>query len=753
MEEKWNKNAGLRPVKLLGASLMTVGFLAALGYDNELVQAAENTETKPVISTVEKPEVARAATEEKNENVSDAPRVEVLNDTDSANKPDEGLVAHTDTTASITLANPSETTPVENAENAAEEAPAAGDKVLADEETSITIEQYKRASATEMAAWVREGKISPEKLMDYAYTVIDETNPTLNNVITTRRELAMEELEAMKKEMAETGVIRPFYGVPILAKGLTHTVVGGVNANGVGFMKDNISKSNHIIIKTLQKAGFVVLGQTNYPQLGLINVTHSDLYGITRNPWNLEYSPGGSSGGSAAAVVIGQVPIATSNDGGGSTRIPASFSGLIGLHPTRGILVGNSTSERSNVTQFSLMRDMADVNALFDILLKENAADKLITTKLNDFVNLKGETNKKPIAYTLATPGGTPLSEEAKAAVLDAVAFLREQGYEVVEVPAYPIDGVQMMMDYYTIIASSMQFLRSAAKTYLHRELQMGDVELLAWALVQAGENISKEDLDKTWEHVSLMSQQMHDFYEQYAFLLTATTAHPAPKADFEASPEALKPLMRDMSSLSKEERIQLIYDQWLPGWTLTPYTQMGNLTGTPSISLPTHLTKDGRPLGILFNGPQYSDRLLLQIGDLFNSHSKFISYYEQKDKEAEEEDQLSKDTEKPGDNTEKPGDTIKPGDQPNFENGPFKPVDDKRSDLDLKNEDSEDTADKDTTSEKPADKGSNVSDDHKGVTKQKVVTVKLPQTGAISSLGMGLVLTTLGAFTFKKKH
>lgn len=473
----------------------------------------------------------------------------------------------------------------------------------------ITIEDYRVATASEMAAWIREGRVEPQTLFDFAYQIIDETNPKLNNVISTRRELALEEFNAMEY----TG--QPFYGVPILVKGLGHTVEGGYNSNGLEFMKDNISTRSGSFTRALQDLGFVVLGQTSYPQFGWINVTNSDLYGDTHNPWDLEHNPGGSSGGSSAAVSIGQVPIASASDAGGSTRIPASWSGLIGLHPTRGVLLRNSTSEKSQTSHFAMTKSMEDTRALFEGLLNPRQSDRLVEDTLSTDL---------PIAYSYKTPAGTPIDMEAILAVKNAVEFLNEQGYTTVEVD-YPIDGRRLMLNYYTIAASGASSINFMAnqKQNLGRDITADDVELLTWALYQMSQKLNSDDVNAAWEDIRLIENELSEFYKQYPILLTATTSTTAPSADYNHIPEELIPLLSDMSELTKEEGLNLIYDQWLPAWTKTPYTQLGNLTGTPSLSLPTHVSEDGLPLGILFGAEQGFDRLLLDLGDLFESQNE----------------------------------------------------------------------------------------------------------------------------------
>ncbi|MGT2933534.1 amidase family protein [Streptococcus catagoni] len=478
--------------------------------------------------------------------------------------------------------------------------------------TQISIEDFRKASASQQAQWVRSQQITGDQLLTYALETIKATNPDLNNVISLREAAARQESAAM----TDTG--QPFYKVPILVKGLGHTIAGGQNTSGLSFMAGQTSKGTSSFVKALQSAGFVVIGQSAFPEMGWINVTNSDLYGNSHNPWNINNNPGGSSGGSAAAVASGQVALASASDGGGSTRIPASWTGLIGLHPTRGILEANSSASTNNVSHFALTKTMEDTQKLFEFLLKDQAKASQTSQHLS---------KDMPIAYSTKTPAGTPISDEAIRAVKEAVAFLNKEGFKTVEVN-YPVDGKKMMEAYYTIAAKGALTIDFLATQKLGRHLQKEDVEPLSWALYQTGKDLTKADLDAAWAQVGQMTEDLNNFYKKYPIFLSPTTAYSAPSADYHHIPENLKPILADMSSYSKEEKLNLIYQQWLPAWTLTPFTQLANLTGTPSLSLPTHLTKDGLPLGILFNSAANQDRLLLELGKLFEDKQLFQTFW-----------------------------------------------------------------------------------------------------------------------------
>ncbi|MDU6917400.1 MAG: amidase family protein, partial [Enterococcus faecalis] len=333
---------------------------------------------------------------------------------------------------------------------------------------------------------------------------------------------------------------------------------------------------------------------------------------------------GGSSGGAGASVAAAFVPIASGSDAGGSIRIPASWTGTVGLKPSRGVIIGNSNSAKGQTVHFGLSRTVADTNALFETLLtkKDLPAGHL--------------SQAQPIAYTTESPAGTPVSAEAKEAVAEAVAFLKDQGYTLVEVK-HPVDGERLMKNYYTVAAGSAGIADFMARQKLKRPLERNDVELLTWALFQTGKNITSEETTAAWTDIALQAQVMDEFYQQYPILLTPTTAATAPSIDNPLLKPEHAAQMEKIDQLSPAEQKQLIYDQWLTAFTYTPFTQQANLFGHPALSVPTYVSKEGLPLGIQFNSALNEDRTLLQLGALFeNNHKINQPHVEEPDKDKE---------------------------------------------------------------------------------------------------------------------
>ena len=496
--------------------------------------------------------------------------------------------------------------------------------------SAFTMADYEKSSALELAQAIRDKRVTSVQLVHFAFEKIDALDDQIHAMITLRKDKALAEAASLE----DTG--QPFLGVPILMKGLGHTIAGGENTNGLAFMDGTISSSNGSFTKEFVKAGFIIIGQTNFPELGLKNITNSKLYGPTGSGINPAYQAGGSSGGSAAGVAAGYAPIASGSDAGGSIRIPASWNDIIGFKPSRGVTRGTSGSATNQTVHFAETKTMDDTQALFDMLLSKDLPSQTLDPTTT-------------IAYTTASPVGTPVSSEAKKAVLQAVDFLQAQGFKTVEV-AYPIDGVKLMQNYYTIGAGSVGVIDYLATSKLKRHVEINDVDWTTWALYQLSKDTTKEDITAAWTSVQQISEQMAAFHEQYPLFLTPTTASTAPLVNDTLMHEEDIEKIKTMESLSKEEKQQLVYDQWLPALTYSPYTQLANLTGEPAISLPTFISKDGLPLGIQFNAALNNDQLLLTVGKLFENQQQF---HQPEKNESEDSSSTPLDTSETSDTTD----------------------------------------------------------------------------------------------------
>lgn len=487
----------------------------------------------------------------------------------------------------------------------------------------MTVSEYKQKSALELAQLIREKKVTSEELVNLAYKTIDQENPKLNAVLTTEngkipaaiKEQAYSDAKEIdsriKAGTASSNPVnweeQPFLGVPTLIKGLDQ-IKNGDASNGVYFNKGKVSKNDLMVAKEFRKLGFVILGQTNYPELGTRNITDSKLFGPAGNPADPSRNTGGSSGGSAGAVASGMVPIASASDAGGSIRIPASWTGLIGLKPT------------GHVVKFPLVKTIEDAKVYFD---------KTNISKPKTLEEVPSDLKKLKVAYTLKTPlKDVELSEDGKKAVLKAVDFLKAQGFEVEEVNEFPVDGYEGIRTY-TVGAIGGAYAQAAK---LANETTKYELDPATYALgtstISRGKVVGNTDISSA-KPASTYIKQMDDFYKKYDLFLMATNAVTAPSNDKSidpyVDPEVEEKLYNINSIKDPKERFDLLVKQWEPMMKRTPFTWLFNLTGNPSISLPVYKSENNLPLGVMFAGRNNSEKILLEMGQLFQDNKQFI--------------------------------------------------------------------------------------------------------------------------------
>ncbi|MBS9787147.1 amidase [Lacticaseibacillus rhamnosus] len=470
-------------------------------------------------------------------------------------------------------------------------------------------------SALAQAAAVRAGAVTSGDLIDMTAKKLATHNPQLNAVTWTRFDAAKHEAAAL----TDTG--QPFFGVPLFLKGLGQSLAGAPETGGSRLFKNATATSTNNFVQALQKLGFIIVGQSNVPEFGFKNITDAALYGPARNPWNLAYSPGGSSGGAAALVAAGISPLAAGSDGGGSIRIPASFSGLIGLKPTRGRVPtgpGEWRGWQGASINFALTRTMADTEALLRSLATTQLAAPFIAPPLRlDQVNA---TRPLRIAYTTQSPVGTPVSSTAITAVEKAVDALRAAGHTVTEA-APDVDGVALMQAYYLMNGGETAAMFQAYTDQTGRTVTPNDIELITWAIYQAGLHTTAADYSRSLGIWDRAAEAYSRFHETYDLLLTPTTAKTAPRIDAALQSPAIIKKMHHAAELDPSEQQTLIWDLFEPSLTYSPFTQQANLTGAPAISLPTAISDEGLPLGIQFTAAKGREDQLLRIGYWFEQH------------------------------------------------------------------------------------------------------------------------------------
>ena len=537
----------------------------------------------------------------------------------TTNVPTTNNVAKTTPTTPANIANSVKQTPTTNTEST--NSASIVDNEIVKPKVPFTVTEYKQKSALELAQLIREKKVTSTELVDLAYKVIAEENPKLNAVLTTENgkipHAIVEEAYRTAKEIddrVKAGNLaakpidwkeQPFLGVPTLIKGLDE-LKNGDYTKGVYLNKGKIADKNGPVAAEFAKLGFVILGQTNTPELGTRNITDSKLFGPASNPWDPSRNTGGSSGGSAGAVASGMVPIASGSDAGGSIRIPSSWTGLIGLKPT------------GHVVKFPLVKTIEDAKAFFE---------KTELSKPKTLIEPPKDLKKLKIAYTLKTPlKDLELSDVAKKAILQTVDFLRKEDFTVEEVKEFPIDGYEGI-NTYTVGAIGEEGYVAAVKGVTEENKRQLDPATYALGTSSYMGPNANTDISSV-KPLSTFINQMNEFYKKYDLFLVPTNAVTAPSNDKKVDPYVDPEVEEQLYNINKitdpKERFKLLTKQWLPMTRRSPYTWVFNLSGNPAISLPTYLSDKNLPFGVMFAAKDNSEKVLLEIGQYFQDRHQF---------------------------------------------------------------------------------------------------------------------------------
>jgi amidase len=472
-------------------------------------------------------------------------------------------------------------------------------------------DEYLQHDAHELAALVAERSVTPAELLDAARACAAAVEPTVNAIC--RR------MDAAADARAAQALSGRFAGVPFLLKDLHQDVAGVPTSSGCRALAERLAPSTSTVVERWLAAGLVVFGKTSTPEFGAKGVTEPELFGPTRNPWDPSRTPGGSSGGSAAAVAAGIVPVAGASDGGGSIRIPAACTGLFGLKAGRGLIPhGPDTSEPllGMATQGVISRSVRDSAAMLDVLAGPEAVSPFDPALAPD--GYADEVGRDPgrlrIGFSAASALRDQPHPEALQAVEDAAALLEELGHEVEEVePSH--DDAQVARDFLTIWRVHQAWLVDRAK----RLTGAGDEGFEQDTLVLAalGRATSAADLHAAEERRNDHIVALARLHETHDLLLTPALGEPPIEVGSLDTPWPARlgaeVLLRTRTAgqLRHLGITDTIIEQSL-AWV--PYTQLANLTGRPAMSVPLHWTAAGLPLGVQFVGRLGSEPALLRL-------------------------------------------------------------------------------------------------------------------------------------------
>ena len=447
--------------------------------------------------------------------------------------------------------------------------------------------------AVELTALIRDKKLSPVEVVDSLLERIDRINPQINAFCTVVADQAREAARQAEAAVMRGDSLASLHGVPVAVKDLTATA--GIRTTfGSRVYQNNLPDEDDIIVERLRAAGAIVIGKTNTPEFGFMGVTNNRLFGVTRNPWNLDRHAGGSSGGSAAAVAAGLGPLATGSDGGGSIRIPSSFCGVFGLKPSYGrVPRGPGVPDWQTLShQGPITRTVADAALMLGAIAGRDERDRhsLADDRLDCFPLPDGDLKGVRIGWS-ADLGYAVIDPEVLEATAAAARVFESTGATVDEAG---LNVKHQGRSFATIWAATF-----AAK-YAHLLDDWRDeMDPMLVAIIEDGAKVTATRYAEAAAAREVFWQNIRPCFEEFDFLLTPTLSVPAFDADLYQPP--------DIGGIEGSS-----------GLDWTPFTYPFNFTGQPVASVPCGWTKDGLPIGLQIIGPRFDDTGVLKVAAAF---------------------------------------------------------------------------------------------------------------------------------------
>jgi amidase len=441
-----------------------------------------------------------------------------------------------------------------------------------------------------LAGLIAAGEVTAIEAVEAAIERIERHNPALNAVVYK----AYDEARAAARSGPPDG---PFAGVPFLIKDLGVAVAGWPNSHGSRFARDVVDAEDSGLARRYRAAGAVFVGRTNTPEFGITGTTEGAHLGPCRNPWNLDHIAGGSSGGSAAAVAAGLVPLAHASDGLGSIRIPAACCGLVGLKVTRDRnpnLPDGYDYAFGRVVDHVVSRTVRDSAAMLDVTgLPEPASPYPAPLKERPYAE---EVARSPgrlrIAWSAETPRGHAIDHEVEAALHATAELLTALGHTVVEKGL----GIDYRALYGAMAAPGAANFAAGMRRLIERvgrEPEPDELEPLTWAALKAGRRVTGEEALWGLQEMRRISRGILTLFEDIDVYLTPVMGTPPPPIGH-IDPVKLTP--REVNRRQAE---------------VFPFTPPFNASGQPSISLPLAMSAGGLPIGMMFTG-RYADEATL---------------------------------------------------------------------------------------------------------------------------------------------
>jgi amidase len=447
-------------------------------------------------------------------------------------------------------------------------------------------------SVGDLAAHVRGGELSAREVVSSALERIEALEPTLNAFIEVDADRALATADAI-----EPGDERPFAGVPIAIK--ANVPVAGLTMNfGSKFLGDHRPGHNAYLVRRLQEAGFVIVGITNMPEFGILPTTEPRHTGPTRNPWDTDRTPGGSSGGAAAAVASGMLPVAHGNDGGGSLRIPASCCGLVGLKPSRGrVSRGPDLGDSYLASDGVLTHTVRETAMMLDVLSGYEVGDATWAPRpVEPYArSIRRDPGRLRVAMSAENALGADVDPECERGMRETGELLASLGHDVVEAaPSLP--GKETLRIFTGVFGPAIALGIAYGELLAGHAPEDDEIEPLSRALSDLSRGMTSVEYLAALAQMQALARGVIAFFAEYDVLLTPALAE--------------RPLaIGECNGLGEDPMAD-----FARSGAFTPYTALFNVTGQPAISLPAGFGEDGLPTNAHIVGKPLGEDTLLQL-------------------------------------------------------------------------------------------------------------------------------------------
>jgi amidase len=467
--------------------------------------------------------------------------------------------------------------------------------------TDDLVRLYASSDAVALGAHVRRKDISVAEAVETAIVVIERLNPQLNAVIHRLYDLA-------RAQVPDVPLDAPFAGVPFLLKELASMWQGAPLTNSCAWLKDFRASFDSEATRRTKAAGFVLVGKSNAPENGWAITSEPKLYGATHNPWRADVTPGGSSGGSAAAVAAGMVPLAEASDGAGSIRVPASCCGVVGLKPSRGRITIAPFGDYwyGGAYFFCVTRTVRDTAAYLDAMAGALPGDPYTPPRpAEPWALLATRAPKRlSIGFTVTPPDGSPIDPEAVAAVRNAASLLQRLGHDVEE-KNMALDAASAWRTYTAMTPAESAAVFDNLAPFVGRPVTQADVEPVTWAIIQRGRAQTAVQQVNLMNALRGLSREISaDLLPYDVYLTPVLTQKPRPLGYWDMGEPDL--------------------DRYNAKWTDAVFMFPFNIAPLPAISLPLHWSADGLPIGVQAVGRYGDEATLLALASVLEAETNW---------------------------------------------------------------------------------------------------------------------------------